>query len=117
MILMAVDLPLPARIVICVAIATCGFVVIGRVFLLRTPGSVRALSWAGQGPGFSLRLAAGSELPGRLAPGSFRLGHSCLLLWLRTRDGSHAVFIEGNRQEVRAFRALCRRLRWPPRVP
>lgn len=118
MILRGVDLPLLARIVICVAIATPGIVAIRRVFLLSGRSSVRALAWSSHQPQLRVWLAAGGpDAPATLCRGSFRLGASCLLLWLRTRHRAHAVFIEGNRQEVHAFRGLCRWLRWPPRVP
>jgi hypothetical protein len=118
MILAAVDLPLPVRIAICVAIATPGIAAIRRVFLLRGPRSVRALSWSERVPALEVRLGPGGPpLTATLAHGSFRLGHSCLFLWLRVGSRSSAVFIDGSRQEVRAFRGLCRRLRWPPREP
>jgi hypothetical protein len=118
MILAAVDLPLPVRIAICVAIATPGIAAIRRVFLLRGPRSVRALSWSDRGPALEVRLGPdGLAFPASLARGSFRLGCSYLFLWLRAGSRSSAVFIDGNRQEVRAFRGLCRRLRWPPREP
>jgi len=118
MILIGVDLPLPARIVICVAIATTGIVAIRRVFLLRGAGCLQALSWSAQEPEFTARAEdGGPEIPATLVRGSFRLGSSYLLLWLRTCSRLHAVFIDGNRQQVHEFRGLCRRLRWPPRVP
>jgi hypothetical protein len=118
LILVAVDLPLLARIAICVSITTPGIVAIGRVFLLRGPRSARALSWTGATPGFQLRFGnAAAGVPAGLARGSFLLGSNYLLLWLRTERRSLAVFIDGNRQEAGCFRGLCRRLRWPPRVP
>jgi len=118
MVLVAVDLPLLVRIATCVAIATPGIAALRRVFLLRGPGSVRALSWSGRDAVLGVRLGAGGpERPATLARGSFRLGRSCLLLWLRIDRRTHAVFIAGNQQEVRAFRGLCRWLRWPPREP
>jgi hypothetical protein len=118
MILVAVDLPLPARIATCVAIATPGIAAIRRVFLLRGPRSVRALSWSDRDPALGVRLGAGGhEQPASLGRGSFRLGRSYLLLWLQAGRRSSAVFIDGNRQEERAFRGLCRRLRWRPREP
>jgi hypothetical protein len=118
LILAGVALPLLARIAICVAIATPGIGVIQRVFLLRGPGSVRALTWNGASPGLQLRLGSGTAgIPASLAQGSFRLGHACLLLRLRTPTRVRVVFVDGNRQETGAFRGLCRLLRWPPRVP
>jgi hypothetical protein len=118
LILVAVDLPLLARIAVCVSITTPGIVAIGRVFLLRGPGGVRALSWSGATPGFQLRMAdAAAGIPATLARGSFRLGSNYLLLWLRAGDRVRAVFIDGNGQQAACFRRLCRRLRWPPRVP
>ena len=118
MILVAVDLPLPVRIATCVAIATAGIAAIRRVFLLRGPRSVRALSWSGRVPALEVRLGSGGQaIPASLARGSFRLGRSYLFLWLQAGRRSNAVFIDGNRQEIRAFRGLCRRLRWPSREP
>ena len=118
MILVAVDLPLLVRIATCVAIATPGMEAIWRVFLLQGPRGVRALSWSGRDPVLGVRLGTGGqERPASVVRGSFRLGRSYLLLWLRTGRRVHAVFIAGNQQEVRAFRGLCRWLTWPPREP
>ena len=116
--LAAVALPLPARIAICVAIATPGIVAIRRVFLLRGRRGVRALGWSERVQGFHVVLGStSSPCPAQLARGSFRLGSLYLVLRLRTCDLVFTVFIDGSRQEVRAFRGLCRRLRWPPRDP
>ena len=107
----AVALPLPARIGLCVAIATPGLAAIRRCLLLRGARAVHSLDWgrgwhAGIGPG-------GTETPVTLLAGSFRVGRAFLLLWLRSRDGIHAVYIDAGRQEPRAFRRLCRQLQWP----
>jgi hypothetical protein len=118
MILAAVDLPLPVRLATCVAIATPGMAAIRRVFLLRGPRSVRALSWSDRVSALEVRLGPDAQaVPASLGRGSFRLGRSYLFLWLQAGSRSIAVFIDGNRQEVGAFRGLCRRLRWPPHEP
>jgi hypothetical protein len=116
--LAAVDLPLLARIAICVAIATPGIAAIRRVFLLRGPRAVQALTWNGFTPELRAFLGPGRrECAAVLAHGSFRLGSLYLVLWLIACDRWHAVFIDGNRQQAQVFRALCRRLQWPPREP
>ena len=116
--LAAVALPLPARIATCVAFATPGIVAIRRVFLLGGRRGVRALAWSERVQGFHVVLGSGrSPCRAELARGSFRLGSLYLVLRLRTCDRVFTVFIDGSRQEVRAFRGLCRRLRWPPRDP
>lgn len=107
----SVALPLPARIGICIAIATPGLAAIRGCLLLRGQMAVHTLDWsrgwrAGIGPGWT-------ETPITLRIGSFRVGRAFLLLWLRSRDGIHAVLIDGGRQDPRAFRRLCRQLHWP----
>jgi hypothetical protein len=106
-----VALPLPARIVLCVAIATPGVAAIRGCLLLEGRKAVHSLEWshgwrAGIGPG---RI----ETAVTLRAGSFRVGQAFLLLWLRSCDGIHAVFIDAARQEPRAVRRLCRQLAWP----
>lgn len=107
----AVALPLPARIGLCIALATPALTAIRRCLLLKGRRAVRSLDWsagwrAGLGPG-------GNETAVTLRAGSFRVGRAFLLLWLRSRDGIHGVFIDAGRQDPRAFRRLCRRLQWP----
>jgi hypothetical protein len=107
----AVALPLPARIGLCVAIATSGLAAIRGCLLLQGRKAVHTLDWshgwrAGIGPGRS-------ETSVTLHTGSFRVGRTFLLLWLQSRDGIHGVLIDGGRQDSRAFRRLCRQLRWP----
>jgi hypothetical protein len=115
--LLAVALPWAVRIAICIAITTPGIAAIRTVFLLRGPRAVRSLDWTGFTPGFRLRLGtSGPPSQSELAAGCFRIG-ACCLLWLRAGERLHAVFIDGNRQETRAFRALCRRLRWASHDP
>lgn len=109
--ILAVALPLPARIGLCIAIATPGMAAIRGCLLLKGRRAVRTLDWsagwrAGIGPGRT-------ETPVTLRTGSFRVGRAFLLLWLQSRDGIHGVFIDGGRQEPQAFRRLCRQLRWP----
>jgi len=113
-----VALPLLARIVICIAVATPGIAAIRRVFLLRGRLGVRALAWSDRNQGFRVLLgAADNTCPAQLSGGSFRLGSLYLVLRLKTCDRFVTVFIDGNRQEIHAFRGLCRRLRWPPHDP
>jgi hypothetical protein len=106
-----VALPLPARIGLCIAIATPAMVAIRRCLLLKGPRAVHALEWRG---GFRAWVGPGRiETPVTLRAGSFRVGRAFLLLWLQGRDGIHGVFIDTARQEPRAFRRLCRQLHWP----
>ena len=107
----ALALPLPARIGLCVAIATPGLAAIRSCLLLRGARAVHSLDWgcgwrAGIGPD-------GTETPVTLLVGSFRVGRAFLLLRVRSRDGIHAVYIDAARQESRTFRRLCRQLQWP----
>jgi len=109
--IVAVALPLPARIGLCFAIATSGLVAIRRCLLLRGSRAVHTLDWsAGWRAGIGPRR---TETPVTLRTGSFRVGRVFLLLWLQSRDGIHGVFIDAGKQETRAFRRLCRQLRWP----
>jgi hypothetical protein len=111
--LFGVALPLPLRIGLCIAAATCGLTGIGSTFLLSGGRSVRSLEWRDG----SLVASLG---PDRLArevtviAGSFDLGQLGLLLWLKSCDGIHSVFIDAGKQEVCAIRRLYRRLKWVP---
>jgi len=101
-------LPLLARIAICFALATANVPAVGTCVLLRGRKSVRAIAWE-QGE-FAVRLGAQREpVSAVLAPGSFRLGW-LIVLRLKTPGGMRAVLIDGARQEISAFRLLCRRL-------
>jgi hypothetical protein len=109
MVLLAVDLPLPARIALCICAATVCAPVIRSTFLLAGPAAVRSLRWSGNGlwarfGGDALEQAA------ELAPGSFRIGQSLLVLRLKTCDRTACVFIDGRGQEIQGFRRLCRYL-------
>lgn len=109
MVLLAVDLPLPARVIICALILWPGLAALRRVLLLRGPRAVRWLEWSAEG--WSAGLGPGSHgTRVELAPGSFRTG-IVLVLWLRDCDRTYAVCIDAGAQETRAFRRLCRRLR------
>jgi len=107
----AVALPLPARIGLCVAIATPALASIRSCLLLKGKRAVRTLDW---GAGWRAGIGAGAtETCVTLRPGSFRVGRAFLLLWLTSCDGIHGVFIDAERQDPVAFRRLCRRLHWP----
>ena len=113
-ILAEVALPLPARIGICVAIATPAIAAIRGSILLKGRRAASSLSWTAQG--WSLGLGPeGTETPVTICRGSFRLGSVVLVLWLEACDGIHALCIDAGRQDSGAFRRLCRRLGWPPR--
>ena len=114
--LTAVDLPLPARIGICFAIATPALVAIRANLLLRGRSAVGALRWSAQG-WHACFGPARTERPVTIRSGSFRLGCVLVVLWLESCDGIHAVCIDANRQDPGAFRRLCRRLAWNPRQP
>lgn len=109
-ILGALDLPLPARIALCLCAATICITTIQSVFLLGGPNAVRALQWSESGQLYAFLGAERREFAVALAPGSFRLGRKWLLLWLKSCDGVHGVFIDEEKQDRRAFRRLCRRL-------
>jgi len=113
MILAAVDLPLPARIAICLCTATAALVAIQSVFLLRGSNGVRAVQWTGKGQITALLGREKNEYLVTVRPGSFRLGRLGLLLWLDTGEGSRAVFIDAGLQDPGAFRGLCRLLSGP----
>jgi len=110
MILAAVELPLPARIAVCVCAATAGLATIQSVFLLRGSKAVRALRWTDKGQMTAFLGREKNEYSVTVRPGSFRLGRLGLLLWLETCDGSRAVFIDAGLQDRRALRSLCRLL-------
>ena len=107
-VLFAVACPLPARIVICLVLATANARSARACALLRGRGSVRAIDWE-QGEFTLLLGAAPTPVRAQLARGSFRLG-GLLALWFKTSAGMRAVLIDGPRQEKATFRLLCRRL-------
>jgi len=115
-ILAEVALPLPARIGICVAIATPTLTAIRGCLLLRGRSAAAVLSWSNLG-WFASFGSDRTERPVTLRGGSFRLGGVVLVLWLQACDGIHAVCIDAGRQDSGAIRRLCRRLGWPPRHP
>ena len=94
MILFALDLPLLARIAMCICTATISIATIHSVFLLGGPNAIRALHWSETGPLYACVGREQRELAVVLAPGSFRLGRKWLLLWLKSCDGVHGVFID-----------------------
>jgi len=115
MTLLAVALPLPARIGICIGVATFVLPAIRVNCLLIGPGSVNWVGWNDRG-----ELLAGIgprrvEMAANLVSGSFRLGSLGFFLWLETRDGFHSVFIDKGMQDIRGIRRLARRLNWTPR--
>jgi len=115
-ILTAVALPLPARVGICLALATPALLAIRSGLLLRGRSAVVSLQWGAQG----WRAGFGpwqTEMPVTIRTGSFRLGEVVMVLWVEACDGIHAVCIDANRQNPEAIRRLCRRLGWSPRQP
>ena len=115
MVLCGVALPLLLRVVICAAAAAASAASIRATILLRAPRGVRSLQWSRQGELQITQDLTGPPVPVELAVGSFRFGAGVLVLWLKTPTGLRGVFIDGYRQEPRAFRGLCRRLEWQPR--
>ena len=109
MTLLAVDLPLPARIALCVCAATVCVPVIRSTFLLAGPAAVRSLRWSGNGLWVRFGGAA-QEQSAELAPGSFRMGQFLLVLRLKTCDRTACVLIDGGGQDIQGFRRLCRYL-------
>ncbi len=107
-VLVAVALPLLARIAICIAIATPALAAVRTGVLLRGASGVHGLQWM---DGWQARIGPDRiPTPVTLRPGSFRVGRAFLLLWLESCDGIHGVFIDMGRQEPRAIRSLCRQL-------
>ncbi|HEX6395869.1 MAG TPA: hypothetical protein VFZ95_00460, partial [Steroidobacteraceae bacterium] len=85
-------LPLPARVGLCIAIATPAVAAIRGCILLVGSRAVRALDWS---TGWRARIGPdASETCVTLHVGSFRVGRAFLLLWLRSCDGIHGVFID-----------------------
>jgi len=108
-VLFGVAFPLLARIAICAALATANLPSVGACALLRGRRSIRAITWDQNQ--FTVLLGAPSvPVLAELAPGSFRLGW-LVVLRFQTSSGMRAVLIDGARQEISAFRLLCRRLR------
>jgi len=109
--LFGVSLSLPARIAICVGVATFGSTGIRACFLFAGRNCVRTLNWVDD----SLIARCGPlrvEKPVELAGGSFRLGQLGWLLWLKGCDGSHPLFIDAGLQDICAIRRLARHLEW-----
>lgn len=109
MMLLAVDLPLPVRLGLCVCGATLCVPVVRSAFLLMGPKAVRSLRWSREG----IWARFGSdplEKSVELTPGSFRIGQWLLVLRLETCDRTSFVLIDAGRQEIRGFRRLCRYL-------
>jgi len=105
----AVAVPWSLRAALCLAVISFNTVGIRRCVLLLGSDAVRALEWLEPGE-FTVRLGVTREaLPAMLAGGSFRLG-GLVVLRFQTPRGMRAVLIDGGRQEIRAFRRLCRRL-------
>lgn len=110
-VILAVALPLPARIALCAAIVMPAVAAIRSGMLLQGGRAVHSIDWAG---GWRARIGPGRiETPVTLRGGSFRVGRAFLLLWLQTCDGIHGVLIDMGRQDPRAIRRLCRQLHWP----
>jgi hypothetical protein len=106
---LATTLPWPLRGAISLAILAFNAVSIRGCALLLGSKAVRALEWSTKNE-FTVQLASFDEpRPASLAAGSFRL-RSLLVLRLRTPAGMRAVLIDGKRQDIRAFRALCQTL-------
>jgi hypothetical protein len=94
---------------LCLAAVAFNAFAIRRCVLLLDGSSVRALEWLEQGEFTVLLGAARAAHSATLAPGSFRLG-GLVVLRFKTAGGMRAVLIDGERQQRRAFRRLCRRL-------
>lgn len=105
----AVDLPWLVRGALGLATTVSNACSICRCVLLLGSRAVRALEWQEQGEFTVLLGGERAAHPAALAAGSFRLG-GLLALRFKVPGGMRAVLIDGNRQEPRAFRRLCRRL-------
>jgi hypothetical protein len=83
--------------------------------LLIGPGSITSIGWNDRGE-LLARVGAGRvEMAANLAWGSFRLGSLGFVLWLKSRDGFHSVFIDTGMQDAGGIRRLARRLNWAPK--
>jgi len=105
----AVDLPWLVRGTLVLATAGSNASSLCRCVLLLGSQSVRVLEWQEQGEFTVLLGDDHAAHPAALAAGSFRLG-GLLALRFAVPGGLRAVLIDGNRQEPRAFRRLCRHL-------
>ena len=105
-----VALPLATRLCICAVIAFQGIRVIRRDAWLLGPRAVRVVDWSGAG----WTLGLGPErrsLPATPVGAGLRAG-TWLILRFRSAEGIHPVYVDGGRQDERAFRRLSRRLRF-----
>jgi hypothetical protein len=114
-VLLGVELPLPVRIGICLGGATLVIPVIRSAVLLRGARAVHSLAWSADGR-LTARLGPRrQEISVTAGTGSFRLGGVLLCLWFEHHGRRVALIVDAGRQDPRSFRALCRRLHWPPR--
>jgi hypothetical protein len=114
-ILFGVELPLFVRIGICLGGATLVAPVVRSAVLLKGAGAVHSLCWSPDGQ-LVARLGPGRRaVPVTVGTGSFRLGGAMLCLWLDHHGHRVRTLVDAGLQDPRAFRALCRRLEWPPR--
>jgi hypothetical protein len=107
--ILAVDLPFPVRLTLCVAVAVVNVRAMLRLVLLRGPRAVRRIEWDAEGR-FRLGGESGPFREASLCPGAFRLGFAFFMLWFSTPDGSRGALIDGGRQDPLAFRRLSRLL-------
>jgi hypothetical protein len=111
-VMMTAALPLGVRGAACIVVATLYAGAVRRFIGLKGRNAVRALCLRRDGV-LVVRLGAQTSLhPATLAPGSFRLGSSVLVLRLRTAAGLRSVLVDGAIHQAATFRALCRRLEW-----
>ena len=115
MTLLAVALPLPARIAICVCAATFGLAAIRETCLLAGAGSIKSIAWNDRGQLMARVGISRVQMSAELVSGSFRLGSLGLVLWLKTCDGFHTVIIDSGMQDMHGIRRLARRLHWAPK--
>lgn len=105
--LCAVALPLILRMAFCVLIATSGIRTVRSFVMLRGARCVRSIEWTGS----TLSILVGPErrpLAATWGTGSFRPGRHWLALTFDTPAGRRRVLVDGQYQDARAFRRLCR---------
>jgi hypothetical protein len=107
MLLFAVALPLPVRIAVCVLATAAGARALRSFVLLLGARGVRAIAW--DGVALTLEVGPARRLTSAsLAHGSFRVGRQWLALKFETPAGARQVLVDGQYQDARAFRRLCR---------
>jgi hypothetical protein len=76
--------------------------------------AIQAVGWSEEGLLVAWTASRTGPLQATIAPGSFRLGSSLLVLTLDTHDKRHALLVDAHAHDPAAFRRLCRHLQGVP---